>query len=576
MFARNGVYRAQVDALLHGELAMSTHPEGLAHDLVWTESGVQHAWGLGVPLWLAPFQAMWSVVGREFPDRIALALWLALTVVVVLRGLLPAARWWHAMPLLLMTVLLPGFVAMVRGRLGVYEEAAIYAYCGCLMMLGGLASCIRAPSAGKYLALCALAGAAGLIRPTVWCYGVATGIVGGVVVWTGTAPRRRAATIAGLCVFAALAGVQIVANKSRFGAATEFGYRLTIHSLPGNIVATRFGYPFQDAGIGEAAVELVGSLFGRPEIARAKTFYGRQLHVGQSERVRWREYYFSTYSWPYLPLILCGVVIAARAWRPRRKDAASDDVGQGGTTRLARWLGVWAVAAIAPLVAFYVRAPSVSSRYQLDFAPGFVALLLIAWFALLQWAAAQRRERVAIIAICLLWIVAVGTSRVRKRIAGDPVNAHTALQTTRSITDAPAESRQFPASYVLGDRDWIANQASERPHGLYLNGIGWDQATGRVPPATHFFVNDPQFIELELAPAGATPPEDLSRTVQVAIGLDHLVLVSSQRLGETVRARFALPRPRHGLQVVFVAFGPADHLDRPVSDHILRSIRWRE
>src|SRR5512144_1742282 len=62
-YAPNPGYRAQVDALLDGRLALTPAPDGLLHDLAWTPRGVQQVWGLGVPLWQLPFEALGRLVG---------------------------------------------------------------------------------------------------------------------------------------------------------------------------------------------------------------------------------------------------------------------------------------------------------------------------------------------------------------------------------------------------------------------------------------------------------------------------------------------------------------------------------
>ena len=76
-YSGSAVYRAQVDAFLDGRLALSTSPDALAHDLAWTESGVQQVWGLGVPLWQTPFELAARAFGQgPFPDKVALLVWL--------------------------------------------------------------------------------------------------------------------------------------------------------------------------------------------------------------------------------------------------------------------------------------------------------------------------------------------------------------------------------------------------------------------------------------------------------------------------------------------------------------------
>src|SRR6185503_14188476 len=120
-----------------------------------------------------------------------------------------------------------------------------------------------------YVILVGLAGLGGLFRPTVWFYGAATLVVA-TVMWVrsareqpGTSPRGAAGPRAwlrplalGLALFLAGGGLLYATNAHRFGRGAEFGHRLNLHSLPGNITATRFSYPFERAGLGAAAAEL--------------------------------------------------------------------------------------------------------------------------------------------------------------------------------------------------------------------------------------------------------------------------------------------------------------------------------
>src|SRR6185295_659353 len=180
----------------------------------------------------------------------------------------------------------PAFVTMVRGRVGIYEETALYAYGASTMLLGGLALFVRRPTARGYVVLVAAAGLGGLVRPTVWFYGAATLIVATVVWWRHAEPvrprgARLRAIVAGVTLFLAGGGLLYATNARRFGSGTEFGHRLNLHSLPGNITATRFSYPFAREPLPGAAAELFGSLFGRPELENKRGFYQPAMHVGQ-------------------------------------------------------------------------------------------------------------------------------------------------------------------------------------------------------------------------------------------------------------------------------------------------------
>lgn len=642
-YAPHPAYRAQVDALLDGRLALTPAPDGLIHDLAWTPSGVQQVWGLGAPLWQLPFEALGRAVGvSPFPDRVALLAWLAAMWFAVIRAFRPRdvgeirpddqrrvrggtrALDSRAMQLgaVLITALLPGFVALLRGRIGIYEEAAIYAYGAAMMLLAGVIAMLRKPTTTRYLILVAFAGLTGLVRPTVWFYGLAAALVAtAILVRNHGRPAGRAIAL-GLALFVAGGGALYASNAARFGSGTEFGHRLNVHSLPGNVVATRFSYPFERVGTVAAAEELVGSLFDGPERRSKRGFYQTALHRWQAPVPRWREYYFTTFSWPYAAAIAAGLAIAALAWR-RRGDP------------FARTLGAWAVLGGAPLVVFYLRAPSLTSRYQLDLAPAIAALLVLAWRE-----AVARWPRAALAVLVALWGTAVATSKVtRPRGVSDPVDREVAARTTAAITRAIDFDHRLPPAYDLADpllpiwtdvaedyarcndargaaiacdapplpgdvvtrghrvgREWFVERTAipdeplapgdpgavdqgavdqggfVGPPALYLNAFGWDLATGQVPPATMFYLDDPEYLALDVA---GPPGTDWDRAVRVAIGLDHLRLIATADTADGARLRFAVPH-RPGLQIAFVAFGPDDELDRPRSAFRLRSIRWRD
>jgi hypothetical protein len=659
-YSRSGAYRAQVDALLDGRLALTPSPDGVAHDLVWTPGGVQQVWGLGVPLWQLPFEAVGRAVGwSPVPDRIALAAWLALAVLVVLRGFRPRnfgeprpddqrsdAGRTHALDsralqlgALALTAVLPPLVTLMRGRIGVYEEAAIYSHGAAMILLGGLVALRRAPTTARYLVLVAFAGVTGLFRPTVWFYGLATLVAASAIIVRGRGRPALPAIAIGAALFIAGGGALYATNALRFGRGSEFGHRLNIEDLPGNLVATRFSYPFERVSTIEAAEELVGSLFDGPERrARHNAFYQKQLHRGQSAQPRWREYYFTAFSWPYAPAIAAGLVLAALAWR-RRGDP------------VARTLGAWAVIGGGPLVVFYLHSPSMSSRYQLDLAPAIAALLVIAWRA-----CAIRWPRRGLAVLAALWIAAVATSRTtRPPRASDPIDRDAAARAADAISRPTRYDRALPPAYDLADpylplwidpagdfarcrdalgapldcdapalpgdaailghridrRWWVerytvadeppasvcrldddradpprcagptavtSDPAAERdlgfvaPPALYDNAIGWDLATGSVPPATLFYVEDPAYLALDVT---GPPGTDWARAVRVAVGLEHLRLVAAADTADGARLRFEGRLPA-GLAVAFVAFGPDTELDHARSAFGLRSIRWRD
>ncbi len=563
-YSGNAVYRAQVDAFLAGRLALSTSPDALAHDLAWTPSGVQQVWGLGVPLWQTPFELVARMFGQDpFPDRIALLVWLALGWFSLIRAFRRQGDpWWLGPGSAVIPALLPAFVAMMRGRMGIYEEAAAYAYIAALILLAGLVALVRTPTRNRYLLLLFAAGLTGLLRPTVWFYGLATGGLATAIYLRAHGRRVLPIVAIGAALFVAGGSALYATNAARFGSGTEFGHRLNLESLPGNIVATRFSYPFERTGWISAGVELFGSMFGRPEQAAIRGFYERDLHVGQSEVVRWREYYFTTLSWPYLPIVLAGLVLGVLAWKRREDD---------------RWLAAWAVFGALPLVVFYLHSPSISSRYELDLAPAIAALLMIAWRRGARWMITHGRGLAAPAVLVVLWIVAVATSKARGRVPADLIDRQTASAQRAALSRAPALIHELPTTYDLADPKLESYlDADGKPPELYLNGSGWDRATGRVAPAAQFYMTDPAFVDVEVdTPTGTHV--DWAPRVRVVIGPHHLTLASTDPTPRGARLHFTLPDglTLPGLQVGFVAFGPDTDLDQPLTSVVLRRIRWR-
>jgi hypothetical protein len=114
---------------------------------------------------------------------------------------------------------------------------------------------------------------------------------------------------------------------------------------------------------------------------------------------------------------------------------------------------------------------------------------------------------------------------------------------------------------------------------LYRNGTNWDMTTGAIAVATYFFVDDPVYVEVEVAPIHGPAGPDFVPLVRAKVQLEELPLESMMSTARGVRLRFRGPRTaryRHGLQVVFLAFGPPDQLDQPVSEYNLLRVAWRD
>jgi hypothetical protein len=230
------------------------------------------------------------------------------------------------------------------------------------------------------------------------------------------------------------------------------------------------------------------------------------------------------------------------------------------------------------------------------------------------------------------WLVAMRGAKLDRAYLA-PVGMTAAVASMERVLDPPATGWQLPAAYdiadpwlagYLGDRWWCRcwldpagaqacdhqglapDDTVERVHAdqprtieatgavcppvvetwlappaLWGNGPGWDAETGAVAAATYLFVEDPADVEVEVAPVAPGRPGGAGfvPAVRAKIQREELALVSAASTARGVRLRFAAPRTasyRRGLQLLFLAFGPPDRIDRPGSEYSLLRVAWRD
>jgi hypothetical protein len=571
--------RQQTEAFLDGPLALSTSPEAAAWAMVWDNGGVQHVWGLGVALWRLPFEAVAKLFGQPaFPDR--LAFWLAVALVAYLvlwaftmppegRHLQDWTDHFKSHPEKLSAVLLllffPPFLSLCQARFSVYEEVQAYSVLTGITLLAGTMLFVRNPKWSVYLAVAGLAGLAAFVRPTAGVYGVVTLLV---LLWHARkldwAPRRL---LAGVLLFAAGGLLLFLANLHRFGSGFEFGHGLNLNGIHTMRFASRFDYPYRQESFRSAAGELAACLFflERKEGSPG----GMEITVfKRSDTLRWRQLYFPTYNMAYLiPLLgLAGWFFwrCGRRWYCRDKTPLSEP----------ELLAFWCVGCTVPLLLFYLRFPFLNSRYLLDFAPGFAAGLLALVYAVQKAVAMRLKLRrwfnwVLATAVLSWWgYHAVGVAEFgRGFISGHTLSRE---QLIRQMEAEPSGLEPVPPSYSLGMGPAVyANR---------LNGSGWDAATGHTKAAVVLFVENPRYLELEVAPVAGVDlrPEDYA-VIQAQVGLEALTLQSITPTEEGQRLFFAGPRRtryRSGIQTVFIGFMTAEDLHTGDSDFRLLAVRW--
>jgi hypothetical protein len=623
-------YRGQSRVLVEGQLALSRDVADLRYNHTWSEGGVHQVWGLGVPLWRLPWDVLARAVGHEaFPDRLAFGLFAALVAFVVLKvwmGPLAvaannAALWSQnsveeatllpgegpaaaigAVGVLMLLLLFPPFIGLLQARGPAWGEPVGYQYLYGILLVTLLVAWARRPRAFGWLILCVLAGLGGLIRPTLVFYGLVTIFIG---TWSwlriqGSWRRVLRVVLLGWLLFGLGGGVLWWTNLKRFGDGFEFGHKLNVQHQSGAMYATRFDHPYQEEPMGSAAGELFGILFRVREL-NGMEFYREGFFPGQSDTIRWRHFYFRTYDLGYVPWLLAGWGVACwLMWRGRTgnrsvqmpgrsiNECGDDDIPSPGLSATSKTdaktdadvapgespapsmnaiavLGAWSLLITALLALFYLRVPVISSRYMLDFAPAFATGMLALWL----FVAGRCRRWGAGGLICVLLAGWLGLE----------------LHWNRSL---PGSGGSLSWAEVAGARQrgassGVAPRASE--HGVALgdpaSGIpfdrtGWDQATGGLSPVVILFAKDPQFVELELEQVDGVIEAD-PEMIRVKVGLEPLNRLSMEQTSKGWRLRFQGPRQaryQEGVQCVFVATVPKQHLTAACAPWVLKNVRW--
>ena len=240
-YSANMTYRRQTEAFLRGDLALDNDPRQLGYDMAWSEGGVQQVWGLGVPAWRIPFELTAKATGQgAFPDRVALAVAIALLVCALLRLAEPLSKRERFAGATLL-LLFPPFLALCRTNFDVYEEAQAYMYLVGIALFGATLGVVRRPTVSRYAILGLLSGLAPFVRPMLLCYAFASIFLAWVFARRQGAPRACFWMALGL--FVAGCGLLFLTNHLRFGSGLEFGHRLNVNVFLPMMYATRFENP---------------------------------------------------------------------------------------------------------------------------------------------------------------------------------------------------------------------------------------------------------------------------------------------------------------------------------------------
>jgi hypothetical protein len=602
-YSASPYYREQVDAFLHGDLALSHNPADLRMDLCWSEKGVQQVWGLGIPLWELPFDVWAQALGYStFPERIALGCFLALIAYVVWQtwfGVSASAveqkKCFPSIPTAVGAVILLLFFApainLLRGPMNHYEEAVVYLYYFGILLACSLIALARSPTRRRFWLLCALSGIGGLIRPTLVFYGFATFAIASLCMFRHNLPSfnqgtkisrcgkffRNSGFFPGLILFLCGGGLLFTTNYLRFGSGWEFGHRLNASPALPSIYSTRFDYPFKHVPLLEAARELFGMLFLTNHF-NGVDWYGQGIFPWQSHTIRKHGIDMTTYDLSYAVLLAMAWVVGIWLFGRRLRSIAWNRTAaqRAGNLQIPSYLVIilWSIVATSLLAIFYLYVPVISDRYMLDFGPAFASSLAGLWWWGAEKISGRAKFSKQIITVLLIAIAGwQGLEIARgKNVFGSPQSI-----TMRELQRA--ELHPFPPTlpdqYKIGD--------SMKSWGIPYNGEGWGSTNGAALCCAIFYVESPEFLDLELSAAPNSHATEASlTTIQAKVGREFLIRNSITPTNGGWILSFAQPRQlryQKGLQPVFLAMVPqaqlAEYAILP-SPWTLKRLSWRK
>lgn len=569
-------YRMQTEAFLDGTVAVSNNPQAIPWDMAWARERVQQVWGLGVPAWRLPFEAVARVFGQPaFPDRFAFGIAFALLSFAVLKLFFVRPGEENALDVLkhrperfcapFLLLLFPPFLTLCQTRFLAYEEASAYSFLAGIALFVGTVCFVRKPTLAIFLVLGFLAGLVGFVRPTLLVYGAGSVLVAWV--YSQHLGWRYWRSGLGIAAFGLGVGLLLLSNLHRFGSGMEFGHSLNLNGIDAMRFTTRFDDPFGTEPLWRASTELLSSMFFVGDRMNGYAWYEDDFFPGQSSTIRWREFYFSTYdlSFGFNLIAVWGIGLwrVAGWWKSRGVIVSEVDV--------MIW---WSLLATAPLFLFYLRAPVMASRYLLDFAPAFAVALLGGVFLLAQhggrWMRGRRWAGVAVVALWWLWqvyfasnVMPAGRAFTQERVLAEEV-----LRAGRDARSFSASD--LPDSYVLG---------MEAP-GPGFNLAGWNLETGAAKAAVIVFLPTVRKLELAVSPAeGAELALEDYDQVQVKVGLEFLKRAAVEETEDGARLIFDGPKHRiyqSGLQVCFIGFATAQNVTYEDSQFRLLRVGWEE
>jgi hypothetical protein len=564
LYEASPYHRLQAEALLEGHLGIGDSICQMNYGLAWHQGRVQQVWGLGVGLWILPFQALWRLLGGNMlPDRLALgAAFALLSFYAGSTGLRLAKRENSSAGLGLIWLILvsPPLWTLSRTSQLVFEETVLYGILLCLGILVGIIRVALFNSRRDFALICFLGAFSALVRPTLAVYGACGVVICALILYA----RRRLIreVLAGLLALGLGFCVLAATNSIRFGSVTEFGHRLTVSS--GSIVyLSRFGNPYTGSGPIVAARELFGMLFLTPNVRDAGAF-SENLVTWQGSATRWRRFYLTSFDWSYAVLAVVGAAASVSVViRRRRSVNGAGKVWRDPANALSVGVLLWSSTSAITLALFYLHFPAMASRYLLDFEPCMAGFAILAWVSIPQWA-----WRISIPVLSLWLLFEIGKAKVLVGERDRPGRAFTGLVLPHMRGMAlPEYGGVYNGAHAPGQT------------AIPGNGYGWDTETGLAEDVVVLAVDRPQRVELKLSGRrglnGETAKNDTYRAMIDGVTLP-IRSVTEDDGGRKVLFDIPDAVPRRGNdEFLFLCFSEGYEGEDRASERFLYSVRWK-
>jgi len=376
-------------------------------------------------------------------------------------------------------------------------------------------------------------------------------------------PLRK--SLIGFALFVAGAGLLLVTNQWRFGSGLEFGHSLNLNGYEPMLFMTHIQNPLAHESLPGLVRELFCFLFVTLGVPLSNQGFDPGLFPGQIPAIRWRDLYYSNYDETFLIGILATgawMVWMLWQWKRNRKIPFDNEL----------WVaGAWCMLSIIPTFVFYLRYPVLSPRYMLDFGPAFAVAAWVFVCGLRRHLPNKWKPGIIICSLVASWWGYEVASAQILPVTGNP-GTITVNRVSNVMTRNQAKTKPLPDSYAVG--------ADLGYYGIPFNGTGWNSTNGATKCAAVFFVQDPQCLQMDIAPApGARVDESDWKQIRAKIGREFLTLESTRAIQDGRTMLFRLPRgwdERSGIQVIFLGFTRPEELHTSDAKVRLLRISWKK